>query len=40
MGTPPTIQIPWAIEAKRIRRGERPPIDGFDGKIEEGVGKH
>ena len=38
--TPSTVEIPWAIEAKRVRRGEGSPIDGFDRKIEEGVGKH
>jgi hypothetical protein len=40
MGTPPTIQIPWALKSVGIGGGECSTIDGFDGKIEEGVGKH
>ena len=40
MGTPHTIQIPWAIEAKKIRRGNRPPIAGFDERPGTCVGNH
>lgn len=40
MCTPPTVQVPWTIESKRIHREELFPTDGFYGKEGKCVGTH
>jgi hypothetical protein len=40
MASPQTGHIPWAIKSVGMGGGECPTVDRFDGKIEEGVGRH